>query len=275
MTTISPAAPKSLVDFQVSYGRYLRQPSMVKRPKNIPARASKIYEELFFNNICGFINNCFPVAKSLFTNDEWLTLSRSFFCDWRCHTPYFSEIPKEFVHYIQQGQHHLSHYLWLCELVEYEWLELEVDTSNAVPLARHLLHNTATSNKATNNTATNNKATTPEKTNTNTQLYANPTLRNRSFEWPVHRICPEFIPVTPEATFLAVYRDTNHRVQFMAMNAITYALLEIIISKPCTAQNALGQLAQAINHPEPAQILTFGLPIITDFLQRGMLVSTQ
>lgn len=260
MTTISPKAPKSLVDFQVSYGQYLRQPSTIKRPKNIPARASKIYEELFFNNICGFINNCFPVAKSLFTNDEWLTLSRSFFCDWRCHTPYFSEIPKEFVHYIQQGQHPLNNYLWLCELVEYEWLELEVDISNAVPLARHLLHN---------------KATTPETIDTNTQLYANPTLRNRSFEWPVHRICPEFIPVTPEATFLAVYRDKNHRVQFMAMNAITYALLEIIISKPCSAQNALEQLAQAINHPEPAQILAFGQPIIEDFLQRGMLVSTQ
>ncbi len=254
MTQFSPKAPKGLVDFQSSYGKYLRQPNASQKPKNIPARASKIYEELFFNNICGFISNCFPVAKSLFTADQWLSFSRAFFNDWRCHTPYFSEIPKEFVNYIKQGKHTLRLPPWFCELIEYEWLELEVDICNAVPLKAPTAQ--AKSQSAQSST-----------------LYVNPTLRNRTFEWPVHTISPDCIPDTPETTFLAIYRDQTHRVQFMAMNAMTCALLEIITKQPSTAKHALLQLAEAINHPDPAQIVAFGNPIIDDFLQRGMLIS--
>ncbi|WP_394203242.1 HvfC family RiPP maturation protein [Marinagarivorans algicola] len=254
MTQFSPKAPKGLVDFQASYGTYLRQPNARQKPKNIPARASRIYEELFFNNICGFISNCFPVAKSLFPADQWLAFSRAFFTEWRCRTPYFSEIPKEFVSYIKQGDHTLCLPPWFCELIEYEWLELEVDICNAVPLKQ---------------------PTAPAKSSSNQDniLYANPTLRNHTFEWPVHTISPDCIPETPETTFLAIYRDPSHRVQFMAMNAMTCALLEIITKHSSTAEHALLCLAETIHHPDPAQIVAFGTPIIDDFLHRGMLVS--
>lgn len=251
MTNISPNAPKSLAHFQTQYGQYLRSPKTHARPNNIPARASQVYEDLFFNNICGFINSCFPVAKTLFTQEQWTEISRAFFNDWRCHTPYFSEISKEFVQYIQTYEHNLILPPWFAELIEYEWLELDVDTNNAVAL----------------------RAQPPTIKAGNKPLYANPSLRNKSFEWPVHRIGKSFIPEAPEATFLAIYRDTHHRVQFMAMNAMTSALLDIFVTQPCTAQDALEQLAAAINHPNTEQIIAFGLPIIEDFMQRNMLVS--
>ena len=240
--------PAALNDFQRAYGKHLRRPTPTSRPAGIPARASEIYEELFFNNICGFINNCFPVAKSLFPEDTWLHICRTFFIDWRCHTPYFSEIPKEFVNYIKSDSHTLELPPWFAELIEYEWLELDVDICNATALNSH--------------------------TNGDGKLYANPTLRNCAFKWPVHQISKNNIPSEPEATFLAIYRDAEHRVQFMAMNAITAALLEIIEQAPCSAQQALEQLAVAINHPQPQQIVNFGQSIIQDFLQRGMLAAT-
>jgi hypothetical protein len=55
-------APDTLRDFQITYGKYLRSPATQKRPDGIPERRSEIYESLLFNNISGFINNCFPVA---------------------------------------------------------------------------------------------------------------------------------------------------------------------------------------------------------------------
>lgn len=241
-------APAGLKAFQSAYGKHLRKPAPTSRPQGVPARASEIYEELFFNNICGFINNCFPVAKSLFSEDTWLLFCRTFFIDWRCHTPYFSETPKEFVNYIKGGKHTLDLPPWFAELIEYEWLELDVDISNA--------------------TALNILKTGDGK------LYANPTLRNCAFEWPVHQISTDNIPAAPQATFLALYRNAEHNVQFMVMNAMTAALLEIIGQAPCYAHEALEQLAVTINHPNPQQIVTFGQPIIDDFLARGILAST-
>ncbi|HEY7773084.1 MAG TPA: putative DNA-binding domain-containing protein [Marinagarivorans sp.] len=258
MKTQKHTAPKNLADFQAAYGKHLRNPSALSRPERIPVRASEIYEDLFFNNICGFINNCFPVAKSLYSDDTWQLFCRRFFVEWRCHTPYFSKIPREFVDYIQSGNHTLDLPPWFGELIEYEWLELDVDICNATPL-----------NGA-------NKAPPPSHTPSQREpiLYANPTLRNCAFEWPVHRISADYQPEHPEATFLAIYRNSEHRVQFMAMNAVTAALLQVIEQGPCTTLDALERLAAAINHPDPAQIINFGQSLIDDFIQRGILAST-
>ena len=255
--TKANAAPPSLTAFQSAYGKHLRNPSPPSRPDQIPARASEIYETLFFNNICGFINNCFPVAKSLYSEDVWQGFCRAFFIEWRCHTPYFSKIPQEFVSYIQSGKHALTLPPWFGELIEYEWLELDVDTCNATPF-----------NRAPQQSPRSGYA--PK----DAILYSNPTLRNCAFAWPVHRISADALPEQPEATFLAIYRNSEHRVQFMEMNAVTAALLEIIEQGPCTALHALERLAEAINHPDPAQMINFGQSLIDDFTQRGILAST-
>ena len=134
MSASNKEAPNGLINFQKSYGIYLRDPCNNQRPAAIPYRASQIYESLLFNNISGFINSCFPVAKQLFTAEQWQHICRCFFSQWRCHTPYFSEIPKEFVTYIQEHPHALELPAWFSELIYYEWVELDIDTSNAIAL---------------------------------------------------------------------------------------------------------------------------------------------
>lgn len=254
------SAPENLANFQAAYGKHLRNPSAVSRPARVPARASEIYEELFFNNICSFINNCFPVAKSLYSDDIWQSFCRTFFVEWRCHTPYFSKIPREFVDYIQSDTHTLNIPPWFGELIEYEWLELDVDVSNTTPL-------NGTSKAIASPDS-------PSESHGAGILYANPTLRNCAFEWPVHRISADYQPDQPQATFLAIYRDSEHHVKFMEMNALTAGLLEIIEQAPCTPLDALKQLAKAISHPEPEQIISFGQGLIDDFVERGILAST-
>lgn len=265
MSGFSPEAPEALIAFQKNYGQHLRSPNPDNAIlKDIPKRRSQIYEELFFNNICGFINHCFPVAKSILSNQQWQHLSRVFFAQWRCSTPYFSEIPYEFVGYIKAKQNTLDIPAWLPSLLEYEWIELDVDICNAAPLKPHAI--SESSSIQNDDLAENNK-------NLDPRLFTTPTLQNLSFEWPVHKISNDFIPETPQATFLVVYRNSDHRVQFMEINAMTAALLEIIANQPTTANEALLALAEVINHPDPQQIVAFGQAIVDDFIAREILIA--
>ena len=274
MSQFSDNAPAGLASFQREYGQHLRNP----QPHNkvlqaIPKRRSQVYEELFFNNICGFINNCFPVAKSLFSDDRWLQYCREFFTQWRCETPYFSEIPSEFVAYMAQAHIAEHNPAWLPELLHYEWIELEVDISIATPLNTSSKTSSNPPGNPLSNPLSNPLRDTAQSALTDqARVFTTPTLRNLAFSWPVHRISEDHIPAEPEATFLAVYRNSEDSVEFMEINAMTAALLEIIAAEPMTAEQALTQLAIAINHPAPEQLVQFGESIVNDFIDREILI---
>ena len=78
----------------------------------------------------GFISGGFPVLRSLYEDDGWHELVRSFIGRHRCHSPYFLEISREFLEYLAQ-----EHRLRACdppfiaELAHYEWVELALDVS--------------------------------------------------------------------------------------------------------------------------------------------------
>ena len=43
-------------DFQRAFGRHVRDPRLFPRPAGVPARRMAVYNELLFNNICGFLD---------------------------------------------------------------------------------------------------------------------------------------------------------------------------------------------------------------------------
>ena len=112
-------APESLKAFQLSFGGYLRNPNQSRRDKWIPARQGQIYTQLLFNNIRTFLDSCFPISQQILGEKAWLRLCRSFFRDWRCHTPIFSEIPLEFVTYLQQTEIKQALPKWFLEFAHY------------------------------------------------------------------------------------------------------------------------------------------------------------
>ncbi|MFL9694731.1 HvfC/BufC family peptide modification chaperone, partial [Aeromonas veronii] len=58
-------------------------------PPGIATERMAIYEELFFNNLDGFIRSGFPVLRQLFDEPRWHRLVRAFMREHRCRTPYF------------------------------------------------------------------------------------------------------------------------------------------------------------------------------------------
>jgi hypothetical protein len=70
----------------------------------------------------------------LLGEQRWRRLNRTFYRDWPLHTPWFREIPREFVRYLAEARHHASLCpAWLAELAHYEWAELAVDVMDCAP----------------------------------------------------------------------------------------------------------------------------------------------
>jgi hypothetical protein len=245
--------PAKMLEFQQNYSRYLRAPAEHPLPQGVPERRSKVYEELLFNNICGFIDRCFPVARKMLGAVDWRKLSRDFYRDWQCHTPYFSRIPYEFVQFVAQLHNQPAWQRawqppWFAELVDYEWRELEVDLHSAEVPRVHLAPGE------------------------DQPLQINPTLQNLQYLWPVHRISPEFIPEQEQATFLLVYRSFDHRAQFMEINAVTSLLLQLLQNGPQLPQTLLDNLAKNLPQIPRNTLMEFGGPLLNQLLMQNVLL---
>lgn len=236
-------APEKLQSFQQEYALYLRDPKNAKRPTGVPARQSKIYEELLFNNICGFIDACFPVAKTLFTEKRWKILSRKFFRDWQSHTPFFSKVPEQFVKFVQLKYTELSVPAYLPDLLHYEWLELEVET--AVEIRNNAL---------------------PSK-----RISLNPSVRYARYCWPVHQIRKSYKPRKQLPTVLLVHRDSQDKVKFLEINEITAQLLDILAAGAKTGNEAIKHLSKRLGYASPEPLLIHGHTLLADLLKQEIL----
>lgn len=235
--------------FQRAFGRHLRDPQHTPRPAGVPARRMAVYNELLFNNISGFLDACFPVCRNLLGDGRWRRLNRTFFRDWKSHTPWFREIPREFVHYLNECPISQPLPAWFAELAHYEWSELAVDIMDC-PLPAH----------------------DPAGDLMQRPIVLNPALLNLSYNWPVHRIAPDYRPRRQQATHLLVFRDTDDKVQFVHTNATSCRLLELLAERPRTGKEAGRQIAAELHHPAPARLLVHATALLEDLRRQGIIL---
>ena len=239
-------------DFQRTFGRHLRDPRRNPRPTGVPARRMAVYNELLFNNICGFLDSCFPVSRATLGEKKWRQLNRSFYRDWPSHTPWFREIPREFVRYLSESTIKQPLPVWLAELAHYEWVELAVDIMDC-PIPNHDSEGNLLIG----------------------QPILNPTLMNLSYQWPVHKIGPDYRPRKPQPTCLLVYRDAQDKVQFVASNPVTARLLELLKNTTFTGRAACLEIARELQHPTPEALVSHGLTMLEQLRQQGIILGTK
>lgn len=232
--------------FQAAFGRYLRDPQHETLPAGVVPRRAKVYEDLLFNNICGFLDNCFPVCQQLISQDDWRMLCRSFYRDWRCHSPRFNDIPKSFLDYLESEMAPPLAYPWFWSLAHYEWIELAVDIFDESSVNQTQISNTG--------------------------IYANPSLHNLFYEWPVHRISPEWQPDQPQQTFIAVYRNSQHKVCFTEVNPATHALIHLFQTGLSSSEAALSYLAEQMQTDLNDSFKQFGEQAIQQLIDQGILI---
>jgi len=238
--------------FQADFGRHIRDPRAAARPAGVPPRRMAIYNELLFNNLIGFLDACYPVTRSVLGERRWRSLNRAFIREARCQTPYFREIPREFLRWLPAAAKKYVGPPWLKDLAHYEWVELALDVMDV--------------------------ATPPHDPRGN--LLAGipvlaPALMNLAYPWPVQRIGPDYRPRKPQPVHLLVFRDRQDTVQFIELNPVSARLVTLLQEGRRTGREACGRMAEEIGHPQPESIVAHGAVVLADLFAAGALLGSQ
>ena len=240
---------------QYEFASHIRNPEKYPRPTDVDAQRMGIYNELFYNNVEDFMATSFPVMRSIMDDAAWHTLIRDYFEHHRSTTPLFPEMPREFLKYLEnEREAQESDFPFLLELAHYEWVELALslldqdiedikvnadgDLLNGVPVL-------------------------------------SPLAWPLTYQYPVQKIAPDFIPEQPgeTATFLLVYRDNNDEIHFLDINPVTARLLQLIQEdKGLTGEEILNLIAEELNHPNPQVVVEGGLQILHDMKLRNVIL---
>lgn len=235
--------------YQRAFAAHLRDPATNPPPAGVDATRAGVYVELLFNNVEDFLSNCFPVIRSILDDAAWNALVRQFYAEHACTTPYFREIPAEFVQWLTSTS--LSDRPpFLLELAHYEWVEIPLTLADA-PIDWQQID--------------------PDGDLLDGTPVLNPVLLLQSYQYPVHRINTAYQPHTPEPTHLLLIRNPEHKIDFIVINAITARLVQWL-QEGVSARQALTQIAEEIQHSNTEQLLEFGLTLLHQFQQQHVLL---
>lgn len=237
--------------FQHAFTAHIRDPKANPCPRGIEARRMRIYRRLVYNNVESFLLTCFPVLRKVLGTRRWARLVRLFLATHRSRSPFFREIPGEFIQFLQSNGPLSSDYPeFTLELAHYEWVELVLSISTHSPDWEGI---------------------DPEGSLLEQRPILNPVLANLCYRWPVHHIGPR-MRVAPAETCLLVFRDPGDQVRFTEINAFTSRLINLLEPGELTGQAALETIAVESRHPSPDVIIQGGLSIMLDLRVRGALL---
>lgn len=240
---------------QYALAAHLRNPQQNPAPPGIEDRCLVVYRDLFYRNIESFIANGFPVLRSLTDDSHWHAMVRDFFTLHRCESPFFLDIAREFIAYLEQTRGEVAgDPPFLLELAHYEWVELAMEV-NDEPLPKDVVPNGDLRDQV------------PVLT---------PWMVLLSYAYPVQLIGPDYRPQLPPETptFLLVYRDQGDGVHFLVLNPLTARLIELLNGEQ-PGYDALEQLASESGHAEPAQLIDYGLDLLTEWRHKGIILGTR
>jgi len=211
----------NLPDFrkmQLDFTAHIRNPVINARPQGLESRRMKVYLELLYNNVEKFLSNTFPVTRSTFTDDRWEALVRDYLHRHKATSPYFLEIPQEFMEFLSSSRADAAGAAahpdavndpeWLLEMCHYEWVELALDVADLeLPWG----------------------AVDPEGGFLDSRWVVSPLLWSLGYEWPVHTIGPATVAtLEKKPTFLIVFRDAKDKVRFLESDAPTSRFLALL-----------------------------------------------
>jgi hypothetical protein len=245
---------KPFQKLQYAFAAHLRDPRRHRAPRGIEPRRLKVYTELFYNNVEGFLAAGFPVIRRITPDARWHAMARDFLARHQSHQPLFHRIAGEFLRYLEHTRRAKDDPPFLRELAHYEWVELALSVA-AVEAPR---------------------------ANPRGDLLAgvpvvSPLAWPLEYRFPVHRIGADHQPEAPPAqpTYLVVWRDADDEVKFMEANAVTARLLQLVGPGRTTGRKALMRIARELKHPQPEVVVAEGAAILRGLRERGIILGTR
>lgn len=243
-------------DYQAAFAARIRDPKQAPRPAGAPAKRMRVYEELLFNNLEGFLLACYPVTRKILGARAWKQTARRFFSEHRCHSPLFRDIPKAFLDWMEEGGAALFPALpFLSEFMHYEWLELSVSVApdepdpDAVDPGGDLLQGRPALNSS---------------------------ARLACYHFPVHHIGPRYKPGAPDTQVhcYLLFRDETDNVRFIQLNPLSARLLELLREQQPSGRAALANLAGQMDPAQYERFIQAGGDLLRDLRDQGALLGT-
>lgn len=245
-------------DKQYAFAAHIRDPERQPTPDGIEDRRMAIYRELFFNNLLNLVGKAFPVLKKLY-GERWQRLVREFMIHHEAATPYFLEIPREFLTFLEnEYERREDDPPFMFELAHYEWAELAVSVSD--------------------------EEDDIERIDRDGDLLEGVPVKSvlawlLAYRYPVHRISESYQPQEPgdAGTFLVVYRRRNDEMGFMEMNPVTAHLLELIEGNEqrLTGRELIEKLAAEIGWQDTDALLRHGAEAMREMRGAEILLGTR
>ena len=97
-----------------------------------------------------------------------------------------------------------------------------------------------------------------------------------AYQWPVHRIGPDFQPdlPPPEPTLLLVRRDASHQVRFAAISPLVYRLIELLGEGGHSGGDILRHLATEAGVDDVPAFVDQGAAMLVRMRDEGTLLGT-
>lgn len=264
----------NLPDFravQLEFAAHIRNPEQYPKPADVDERRMRVYRELVYNNIEGFVAGAFPIAKKLLDPHKpsqelpnpavpsWHELVREFVHQHASTSPYFLEVSQEFLEFLGRSERpELPPFL--LELCHYEWVELalrvnEQELPTTAPQAGAVVAIDPTADLLAHCPV------------------VSPLAKPLAYHFAVHRVRGDMqiSSVEPEATFLVVYRDPQDEVRFLETNAMTILLLELLDGERSGA-HALTELGKRTSSPNMDKVLVQGAQTLNRLRDRSIII---
>lgn len=235
---------------------HLRHPSPGNQPPGFAPERLAVYVDLLYNKFDESLSACFPVLQSILEAAQWRALVQDFIAEHRCLSPYYRQIPDEFVLYLQNERQVASDPPFLAELAHFEWIELVLSISDAEPYDIALLSDEQLLDAV---------------------LHFTPVMRLLHYIWPVQEINrilqPSELPAT--ATHILGFRAADEEVRFIALNAITGRFI-LLLQGGLNGRQALHYLhKELLSTADFSHFFQFGLGILRDLYAQGVIIGTQ
>ena len=244
---------------QYAFAAHIRDPQNAPAPEGIEDRRMAIYRDLFFNNLLSLLSTMFPVLKKLYSDEHWNRLVRQFMQRHQAKTPYFLQLPAEFLDFLQnEYEPENDDFPFLVELAHYEYIELALSVSEA-------------SNDLDGVDPDGDLLTGIPVKSELAWVYA--------YQYPVHRISAEYQPDAPaeQPVYLAVYRGSDDKVGFLELNPVTAGLLNAVAENEAgkTGERLLRDLAAEIGYADTDAFVRHGLAALEEMRSLEILTGTR
>lgn len=247
-------------DYQTAFAARLRDPKGAPHPPGAPRRRMRVYEELLFNNLEGFLLACYPVTRKILGARAWKRTARRFFSEHSCHSPLFRDIPKAFLDWMEKrGASLFPAMPFISEFMHYEWLELAVSIAPGQPDLTLI---------------------DPDGDLLRGRPVLNSSARLACYRYPVHRIGPRFKPTHPgpiEHCYL-LFRDEREtdfdHVRFIQLNPLAVRLLSMLRDHQPSGREALAILAAQTQPEQYETLLGAGHALLESLRVQGAVLGT-